>query len=32
VLNLTLRAGNYDWRFAGTSGGSYTDSGSMNCR
>jgi hypothetical protein len=32
VLNLTLRAGNYDWRFAGTSGGSYSDSGSMTCR
>jgi hypothetical protein len=32
VLNLTLRAGNYDWRFAPTSGGSYTDSGSMSCR
>ena len=32
VLNLTLRAGNYDWQFAATSGGNYSDSGSMSCR
>jgi acid phosphatase type 7 len=32
VLDLSLRAGSYDWRFAATSGGSYADSGSMSCR
>jgi hypothetical protein len=32
VLQLTLGDGSYDWRFVPVAGGSYTDSGSMNCR
>ena len=31
VLDLTLRAGSYGWRFQPTSGGTYTDSGTGTC-
>ena len=31
VLDLTLRAGSYGWRFQPTSGGTYTDSGMGTC-
>jgi acid phosphatase type 7 len=31
VLNLTLRAGSYGWRFQPTSGGTYTDAGAGTC-
>jgi len=32
VLQLTLKDGSYDWQFVPVAGGTYTDSGSMNCR
>ena len=32
VLDLTLRDGSYDWRFAPVGGGSYRDSGTAGCR
>src|SRR5207248_11443325 len=32
VLELTLRPDGYDWRFVGTPGGGFTDSGSAPCR
>src|SRR4051794_34771479 len=32
VLDLTLRDGSYDWRFAPVAGGTYRDSGSLACR
>jgi hypothetical protein len=32
VLELTLREGGYDWRFVPVEGGSFTDTGSSDCR
>jgi hypothetical protein len=31
ILELTLRAGGYDWRFVPAAGGSFEDSGSGTC-
>jgi hypothetical protein len=31
VLELTLHASSYDWRFAPVAGASFTDSGSDSC-
>ena len=31
VLELTLRAGGYDWRFVPEAGKTFTDSGSATC-
>ena len=32
VLDLTLRDGSYDWRFAAVGGGRFADAGSAACR
>jgi alkaline phosphatase len=32
VLNLTLRDGSYDWKFQPVGSGTFTDSGTANCR